>query len=294
MKEKLQNIMAMSIFGTLGLFVQKIPLPRAIIASVRGVVGAALLLLFSLLVRKRPNLRAIRSNLPLLLLSGALIGFNWIFLFEAYRHSTVATGTLCYYLAPVFVTLVSPLVLKERLTTKKTLCVLMALLGMVPVSGILSSGFSGAYLVGVAFGVSAAVLYAGVVLLNKKFRDISAMDRTLVQLAAAGIVPIPYALVTGGFAGLSCTGEGLWMLAIVSVVHTGIAYVLYFGSLSRLPAQSAAMLSYLDPVIAVVLSMLVLKENMTAEMKILTAVGAVMILGAAFLSETNLKKKQTA
>lgn len=288
MKAKIQNISAMAIFGTIGLFVQSISLPRAAIASVRGLVGAAILLVFCLLRKKAPDGSAIRKNLGLLLLSGALMGFNWVFLFEAYRHSTVAVGTLCYYLAPVFVTLVSPLVLKEKLTAKKALCVLVALLGMVPVSGILSAGFEPSQLKGVAFGVGAAALYASVVLLNKKLSGISAMDRTVVQLAAGGIVPIPYLLLTTGLAGLTCPTKGLVMLAIVAVVHTGIAYVLYFGSLADLPAQSAAVLSYLDPVIAVVLSVLVLKEAVTP----LTLLGAVMILGAAFLSEVDLKRKE--
>jgi len=290
MKAKIQNISAMAIFGTIGLFVQSISLPRAAIASVRGLVGAAVLLLFCLARKKAPEGAAIRKNLWLLLLSGGLMGFNWVFLFESYRHSTVAVGTLCYYLAPLFVTLVSPLVLREKLTAKKALCVLVALLGMVPVSGILSAGFDPSQLKGVAFGVGAAVLYASVVLLNKKLSGISALDRTMVQLAAGGIVPIPYLLLTTGLAGLSCPPGGLAMLAILAVVHTGVAYVLYSGSLAELPAQSAAVLSYLDPVIAVMLSVLVLREAVTP----LTLVGAVMILGAAFLSEVELGKKTKA
>ena len=290
MKAKIQNISAMAIFGTIGLFVQSIPLPRAAIASVRGLVGAAILLLFSLARKKAPEGAAIRKNLGLLLLSGGLMGFNWVFLFESYRHSTVAVGTLCYYLAPVFVTLVSPLVLREKLTVKKALCVLVALLGMVPVSGILSADFDPSHLKGVAFGIGAAALYASVVLLNKKLSGISAMDRTMVQLAAGGIVPIPYLLLTTGLTGLSCPPKGLLMLAVLAVVHTGVAYVLYFGSLADLPAQSAAVLSYLDPVIAVLLSVLVLKEAVTP----LTLVGTVMILGAAVLSEVEFKKKAKA
>ena len=134
-----QIITAMVIFGTIGLFVRQISLPSSVIAVVRGLVGAALLLLAAVAGKKRPNLAAIRTNLGKLLLSGVLIGFNWILLFEAYRFTTVATATLCYYLAPVFITLASPLVLKERLTAKKALCVLAALLGMVPVSGVLTA-----------------------------------------------------------------------------------------------------------------------------------------------------------
>jgi len=288
MRAKLEIVLAMAVFGTIGLFVREIPLPSGVIAMTRGLVGAALLLVFCLLRGKRPDSAAIRKNLLLLIVSGGLIGFNWILLFEAYRYTTVATATLCYYLAPVFISLAAPFVLKERLTAKKLVCVIIAVFGMVPVSGILTAGFELSELRGVALGTGAALLYASVILLNKKLAGISAMDRTMVQLGAAGGVLIPYVLLTVDLSSLSCPASGLWFLAVVAVVHTGVAYVLYFGAIPRLPAQTSAMLSYLDPVIAVLLSAVVLREELT----ILTALGAVMILGAAFLGEVELKKKQ--
>ncbi len=287
MRAKLEIVLAMAVFGTIGLFVRGIPLPSGVIAMSRGLVGAALLLVFSLARGKRPDGAAIRKNLVLLIVSGGLIGFNWILLFEAYRYTTVATATLCYYLAPVFISLAAPVVLKERLTAKKLVCILVAVGGMVPVSGILTAGFELSELRGVALGTGAALLYASVILLNKKLAGISAMDRTMVQLGAAGGVLIPYVLLTTELSALSCPASGLWLLAVVAVVHTGVAYVLYFGAIPRLPAQTSAMLSYLDPVIAVLLSAVVLKEEMT----LLTILGAVMILGAAFLGEVELKKK---
>lgn len=278
---QLSVVAAMAIFGTIGLFVRFIPLPSAVTATVRGLAGGILLLLAMFLQKKRPDVGAIRKNLLLLAVSGGVMGVNWILLFEAYRYTSVATATLCYYLAPMFITLASPIVLREKLTGKKLLCVFVALVGMVPVSGILTAGFRLSELTGVFLGVGAAMLYAVVILLNKKLQDISSMDRTMMQLFAAGVVLLPYVLLTVPVQSLSLDKLGLVMLCVVAVVHTGISYVLYFGALPHLPAQSAAILSYVDPVLAVLLSALVLKETITP----LTVVGAVMILGAAFVGE---------
>jgi len=283
-------ICSMVIFGTIGLFVRNIPLPSSVIAMCRGLLGGGLLLLLSFIRGSRPNGSAIRKNLPLLLLSGVFIGFNWILLFEAYRYTTVATATLCYYLSPSFLLLLAPVFLKERLTGRKLLCACVALAGMIPVSGILSAGFRPEELRGVALGVGAALLYASIIVMNKSLGEISAWDRTMVQLLTAGAAMIPYILLTGGFAGLSLTLTGGLWLGAVSLVHTGLAYVLYFGSLLYLPAQTAGILSYLDPVVAVLLSALILREPLTP----LTAVGAVLILGAAIIAETEKRPAREA
>ena len=279
---KLRISAAMAIFGTIGLFVRYIPLPSCLIALVRGAVGAAFLLLVSLLRGKKPDGKAIRKNLLLLCISGVLMGFNWILLFEAYRYTTVATATLCYYLAPVFVTLASPLVLGEKLTPFRLLCAAAALTGMVLVSGVSGSGLpSGGELTGVLLGLGAAALYACVVLLNKKMRGLNAADTTVVQLASAAAVMLPYSLLTLWGEKLTCTPVGFVLLAVVAVVHTGVAYLLYFGAIGSLRAQSAALLSYLDPVLAVLLSALVLHEPLGVR----GIVGAVLILGAAAAGE---------
>lgn len=287
-KARLAIVFTMVAWGTLAPFVRNIDLPSSELALYRAILAILLIGAYLLVTKQRIPLRAIKKELPLLVLSGVAMGFNWILLFEAYRYTTVATATLCYYLAPVFISLAAPFVLKERLTAKKLVCVIIAVFGMVPVSGILTAGFELSELRGVALGTGAALLYASVILLNKKLAGISAMDRTMVQLGAAGGVLIPYVLLTADLSSLSCPASGLWLLAVVAVVHTGVAYVLYFGAIPRLPAQTSAMLSYLDPVIAVLLSAVVLREELT----ILTALGAVMILGAAFLGEVELKKKQ--
>ena len=277
-----QLIGAMVIFGTIGIFRRFIPLSSAMLAMVRGLVGVLFLLLIMAIIRKRPDGRAIRRNLALLLVSGALIGFNWILLFEAYNYTSVATGTLCYYMAPVFVVFASPFVLRERLTWRRLLLSLVALVGMVLVSDILRVGFSDiSELKGVFLGLGAAVLYATVILLNKKLKDISAYDRTVVQLAAAFVVLVPYVFLTENVTAISPTPLSIVLLLVVGIIHTGLAYALYFGSMDKLPAQTVALYSYIDPILAVLLSALFLKEPMS----IGGVIGAILIIGATMASE---------
>ena len=281
-------VASMLIFGTIGIFRKYIPLPSGMIAMVRGIVGTMFLMLVMMVGKKKPDFMAIKKNLLLLCLSGALIGFNWILLFEAYQHTSVAVATLCYYMAPVFVILASPIVLKERLTQRKMLCAVVAFVGMVLVSGVLSSGFSG--MRGILLGLGAAALYASVIMLNKKLGEIGAYDKTLVQLASAAIVLLPYVLIAENPAEMEFSALTVVMLMIVGVVHTGAAYAMYFGSMGGLKAQTVALFSYIDPAAAVVLSAVILGEKIDAA----GIIGAVLVLGAAVVSdlpEKNITEK---
>lgn len=278
---KLQLITAMSIFGTIGIFVHYIPLSSAAVALTRAVLGLAFLILVAFASGKKPCVADIRKNLPILLLSGAAIGFNWILLFESYKHTTVSTATVCYYLAPLLLLLLSPL-LGERLTAKKILCVVVALVGLVLVSGVVDNGLpTFTEIKGVVLGVGAAVLYASVMFMNKKLSPISAYDKTIVQLGSSAIVVLPYLLLTEPLTIPGLTGVQWVLLLVVGIVHTGICYTLYFGSLKKLETQTVAVFSYLDPVIAVILSAILLKEHMTVS----NIIGTVLILGSALYSE---------
>ena len=280
--EKLKLVTAMVLFGTIGLFVRYIDLPSSIIALARGVVGMLFLLAVILLRGSKISAEAVKKNLLWLILSGACLGMNWILLFEAYRFTTVATATLCYYLAPIIVIAVSPILLKEKLTLRKVLCTIVALVGMVMVSGVVQNGIpSFAEAKGILFGLGAAVLYAGIMLLNKKIHDISAYDKTVVQLGISAIVLIPYCLLTEDISSLHISPQVLVLLLLVGVVHTGVTYFLYFGSMGHLPAQTVAIVSYVDPVVAVLISIFILGEGMNA----LGVIGAVLVLGAAVVSE---------
>ena len=275
-------IFSMVIFGTIGIFRRHIALSSGVLAMARGFIGAAFLLLIIALKREHLSKAAIKKNLWLLILSGACIGFNWILLFEAYRYTTVATATLCYYLAPILVILVSPLVLKERISPQKLGCVLVSLIGMVFVSGVLNAGFSGiAEMKGVLLGLGAAAFYASVILMNKKIIDIPAYDKTIVQLVCAATVLVPYVLLTEELAEAEWSGIGFVLVLVVGILHTGVTYALYFGSMAHLKAQTVAIFSYIDPIVAILLSAVLLQEKMDG----LTILGTVMILGAAVYSE---------
>lgn len=289
-KAKASLIFSMLVFGTIGIFVRYIPLPSSVIALTRGVIGTVFLIVVTL--KRGPGIswKAIRRNLLNLCLSGAFIGINWILLFESYHFTTVATATLCYYMAPVFVTISAPFLFKERLTKKKMLCIAGALVGMIFVSGIWNTGISGTgELRGVFYGIGAAVFYASVILLNKKIRDISAYDKTMMQLAAASIVLLTYTVLTEKVSVLSLTPVAVILLAVVGILHTGISYTLYFGSMKELEAQTIAIFSYIDPIVAILLSALFLKEPLG----IGGIAGAIMVLGAALLSELPDKSQDT-
>ena len=284
---KLSVLLSMAIWGSVGIFVRYIPLPSSVIAFSRGVIGLTFLLLLVLLRKQKVGFAAIRGNLPVLCISSAALGANWILLFEAYRFTTVATATLCYYFAPILLIVASPLLLKEKLSRRKVICVLVALVGMVFVSGVAEGGLPGRNeALGILFGLLAAVLYATVVLMNKKMRAIAAFDRTMTQLGLSAVVLLPYILLTEDLSAMHLDAAGLALLAVVGILHTGVAYALYFGALDRLKAQTAAIFSYIDPVLAIVLSALLLKEPLT----IYRVIGAVLILGSALVSELPEKK----
>lgn len=285
---RLRLILAVLIFGTIGIFVRHIALPSAAIAFVRAAVGFLFLFVLTRARGNRVSLRGLRSALPKLIISGAFMGFNWILLFESYRYTTVAVSTLCYYMAPIIVVLLTPILFRERMTPRRLICAAVALLGMVFISGVLSSGLPGRdELRGIVLGLAAALLYAAIILINKTVRGVAGLDRTLLQLGAAAVTLLPYCVVTISPAQLVVPGMSVLLLAVVAVVHTGLAYSLYFGSVEELPAQTIAIFSYIDPVTALILSALILAEPLGPH----GLAGAVLVLGAAFVSELPTGKK---
>lgn len=268
-------VTAMLIFGTLGLFVRNVPVSSGELALYRAILATGMIGLFLLVTRQPVPFAAIKKEVPLLLLSGAAMGFNWILLFEAYRYTTVSAATLSYYFAPVIVTVISPFLFREKLSLRQILCFVMSTVGivMITATGDLSAGSNN--LVGIAFGLGAAVLYATVILLNKFIKGVAGLHRTFLQFLAAIAVLIPYVAFSGAFSLGALDGMGWLNLLILGLVHTGVAYCLYFPALKDLPGQRAAILSYLDPLVAVLLSVTVLGEGMTTWQ----AVGGVLILG---------------
>jgi Predicted permeases len=282
-KARIENILAMVIYGTIGLFRKFIPYSSGIVALGRAFIGMLFLLLFMLITHKKFSFADIKKNLVPLSISGALLGFNWILLFESYRYTSVAKGTLCYYMAPVILIVLSPILFKEKLSVKKIICVVVALIGITMVSGVFEDKSSnGSELKGILFGLGAAVFYAAIVITNKRIHGISAYDKTVYQLFISVIVLIPYILLTDNLSAIEPTPFAIGMLVAAGILHTGIAYTLYFGSIEFLPTQDVALLSYIDPVVAILLSAFVLRESISP----LGIIGAVLVIGALIFSET--------
>lgn len=276
---------AMFIFGTLAPFVRKIGVSSGELALYRAVLAAALVGIFLLVTKQKPALGQIKKELMLLLLSGGAMGINWILLFEAYKYTTVSVATLSYYFAPVLVMAVCPLLFKEKLTAKQILCFCMSTLGMVLITGTAGGGRQD--LLGIAFGLGAALFYATVMLLNKFIRGVEGIHRTFIQFLAAIIVLAPYVALSGGFTIGSLDAVGWGNLLIVGLVHTGVTYCMYFSALKELPGQKAAILSYIDPLVAVLVSVVWLGEGITLPQ----ILGGGLILGFTLWSELPGKKK---
>jgi len=281
---RLMLITSMAIFGTLGIFVRNIPVSSGELALYRAVLAALLIAGFLLLTRQRIPFSRIRKEVPLLLASGIAMGINWILLFEAYKYTTVSVATLSYYFAPVIVTLVCPVLFREKLTGKQIICFVMSTLGLVLITGIGDVG-GGKDFVGILFGLGAACFYATVILLNKFIRNVEGIHRTFLQFLAAIVVLLPYVIMTSGVTVGNLDGSGWINLLIVGLVHTGVTYCMYFSSLKELPGQKAAILSYIDPLVAVLISVTVLGEAMTFRQ----VIGGLLILGFTLWNEISPK-----
>lgn len=288
MKSKLMNLTAVLIFGTLAVFVRNINLSSKEIALLRGVIGSLFLVGVMVFSKEKISFEAIKKNKILLTVSGLFIGANWIFLFEAYKYTTVSIATLSYYFAPVFVTIAAPIILKEKISLMKFLCVCTAMLGMLFIVGT-NKGTSGEgynHFLGIAYGLSAAVFYASVILMNKFIKGLKGVETTVTQLVLASLLLFPYVLFTSGFDFSNMTGVSWGYMIFLGVFNTGFAYALYFTSIKNLEGQTIAVLSYVDPITAVIISALFFGEKMT----MFQIIGGILILGSTFVSE-NIKKK---
>ncbi|GFN34931.1 DMT family transporter [Tepidimicrobium xylanilyticum] len=287
MNAKLKIIISMVAFGTISIFVRNISFSSGEIAFFRAVIAAIVILIYKALIGSRFSLLDIKKDLPLLFISGAVMGFNWILLFEAYKYTSVSIATLSYYFSPIIVTVLSPVLFKEKMTIKQIICFIMSTIGLVMVIGISGADKSSANIVGIGFGLGAAVFYAIVILLNKFVTKISGIDKTLIQLLAAIIVLIPYVLTTTGVNIGSLDIIGIINILILGIVHTGICYCLYFSSIKDLKGQQVSILSYIDPLVAIVISVAVLNEPIS----FMQLIGGMMILGFTLLNEVEIKFK---
>ncbi|MEA4892734.1 MAG: DMT family transporter [Peptococcaceae bacterium] len=279
-KDKANLIFSMLIFGSMGLVIKKISFGSIQIAWFRGTIGCLFILAVCFLSGKGLDIRALRKNLPVLLISGCFIGANWIMLFNAYKYTDVSIATVCNYMAPVIVTFLSPLLFKERLSTLRVVCVFSAVAGLACLASA-GGGLGPEGAKGIAFGLAAAVLYAGMVVCNKFLREISGRDSCAMQLGMAALFLTPFFLAGGGVSFERAGITEVALLLCLGIIHAGVAFLLYFTAIPGLPGQSVAALSYVEPAAAILFSFLILGERLTA----VQLAGCILVLGSTFVSE---------
>lgn len=285
-KYKLGLIISMLIWGSIGIFVRYINFTSSQIALVRAILGSIFLIIFSMISKESLSKEKIKSNLLVLICCGICLGFNWIFLFQAYHYTTVSTATICYYLAPIIVMFLSPFLLKEKLNSVKVCCIVAAMIGMLCIVGIDKSSIGENNMVGILYGLSAACFYTGVVILNKFLKGISGRDSAIVQLSVSAIFLLPYVIFTQKISLIGVSSQSIILLLVLGVVHTGIAYLLYFTVIQKIESQTVAIYSYVDPISAIFMSAIILNESMS----LLQIIGGLLILGSTFISEVYSNK----
>lgn len=273
--------LSMMIFGTLGLFTRHIFLHSGELALYRAILALLFIVIYLLTIKQKIDFESIKKEIPLLLLSGIALGMNWVLLFEAYRYTTISIATLSYYFAPVIVTIVCPFLFHEELTKKQIICFCMSTLGLIMIIGCDKLQDGQSQLLGILFGLGAAVFYAGVVILNKTIKNVAGIQRTFLQFLSSLVILIPYVLLTENIQITDLDQIGWICLVIVGIIHTGFTYCLYFSSLKELTGQEASLLSYIDPLMAVFVSVCILGESMS----FIQMLGGILILGFTFINE---------
>jgi drug/metabolite transporter (DMT)-like permease len=287
-KYKIQFILSMIIFGTMGLIVRYIGLSSSETALLSSSIGCLFLVFVFFMMKKTIPWKLVKANAYILFFSGIALGGNWIFLYQSYEHTTLTNATLGYYFAPVFVMVLSPFILKESLPIKKIVCIGVAIVGMVLIVGneVSASGIDD--LLGIFFGLVAAAFYAALMLLNKFIRHMGRLEITIIQLGITALLLLPYVFFTEGLGIFGVSKSSVPFIIILGIVNTGIGFWLFFSGMEKLKGQSIAMLSYVDPFVAILISAFILREQMT----IIQMLGGLLLLGSTFVSENKAIKFQ--
>lgn len=278
----IKYLTALLLFGTNGIVASLIDLSSYEIVFLRTLIGSLLLILIFKLTGQHTTFLQKKKQLLFLIISGIAMGTSWMFLYEAYQQIGVSISSLAYYCGPVIVMLLSPLLFKEKLTCTKLLGFLAVLCGLFLVNGRIIQEDNSVW--GIFCGAMSAVMYAFMVIFNKKAKDISGLENSMLQLITSFLTVAVFVVLKSRFA-ISVKPSDWPPILVLGILNTGIGCYLYFSPLSKLPVQTVSVLGYLEPLSAVIFSALILKEALTP----LQMTGAVLILGGAMFAECAVK-----
>ena len=266
------------LFGSNGIVASLIALSSMQIVFLRTMLGGLLLVALFLLCGGKFTFYKHKKHFFYLLLSGVATGASWMFLYEAYVQIGVGVASLLYYCGPVIVMALSPLLFGERLTQAKVFGFLIVILGVVFINT--NSHGTGGNAFGFFYGVMSAVMYAAMVIFNKKAKSIVGLENSALQIVISFLTVAVFLGVKQGYT-MQIEPSSLLPIAILGFVNTGFGCYFYFSAIGRLRALTLSICGYLEPLSAVLMSAVFLGEALS----FLQIVGAVLIIGGALLGE---------
>lgn len=283
-KSIIKYIFALLLFGSNGIVASCISLNSYEIVMFRTLIGSLLLLAIYLITNRRFTFLKHKKSFIFLTLSGISMGISWLFLYEAYQRIGVSIASLGYYCGPVIVMAISPLLFKEKLTKQKVICLLVVFIGIILVN---NNAFNESHnIIGIVCALMSAVMYACMVSFNKKAERIIGMENATLQLSIAFISVFVYIFIRQGL-NINVQTSDILPLIFLGLINTGIGCYLYFSSIGNIKVQSVAILGYIEPLSAVLFSVLFLKEKLV----LIQIVGALFIIAGAICAELQKKSK---
>ena len=274
----LKYIFALLLFGSNGIVASLIHLSSYEIVLLRTLIGSLLLIAIFFIAREKLTFYKYKTQSIFLAMSGIAMGTSWIFLYEAYDEIGVSLASLAYYCGPVIVMILSPFLFGEKLTRIKVCSFLVVLVGIFLVNG--TAFENGVSVWGLACGLLSAICYSLMVMFNKKANDITGLENSMLQLFVAFLTVAIFVGIKQGYR-MEIDTQSIIPILVLGLLNTGIGCYFYFSSIGKLPVQTVAICGYLEPLSAVVFSVIFLKETMLP----IQIIGAVLIIGGAMLGE---------
>jgi len=270
-------ILALLLFGSNGIVASYIDLNSYEIVLLRTLIGSLLLIAIFFLSRGKLTFWKHKKDFAFLAVSGIAMGTSWMFLYEAYTQIGVSIASLCYYCGPVIVMILSPLLFNEKLTPPKIIGFFAVLVGIFLVNGY---GAVSANRFGLLCGLASAVMYAFMVIFNKKAASIAGLENSTLQLFIAFATVAVFVGFKQGFK-IGIPTESVLPIFVLGLLNTGIGCYLYFSSIGRIPVQTVAICGYLEPLSAVLFSVIFLREKLLP----MQIIGAVLIISGTIFGE---------
>lgn len=282
-----KHILSLLLFGLNGIIASYISLTSYEIVFLRTLMGSLFLIAIFILTGNKLSVGNNKLHLIYLVISGIAMGISWMFLYEAYQQIGVSIATLVYYSGPVIVMVLSPILFKERFTIYKIAGFLVVLCGIVFIN--IQAVSDGKTTWGLFCGLMSAITYSIMVIFNKKAKSITGLKNSTLQLTISFLTVGVFIGIRQGFI-IHITQDDWIPILILGILNTGIGCYLYFSSIGDLPVQSVAILGYLEPLLAVGFSVLLLKEILQP----IQILGAVLVIsGAIFAEYYTLRKNRS-